>query len=80
MTMPLREFLGINLRNEGRGVPVRLRIPVLTAYVCFIGVVTYFAVSLKPYVAGLLVALAFALATWCAVRLFRSYRRRHPAP
>ena len=78
--MTLREFLGINLRNESRGVPVPLRVAVLTTYLCFIGVVTYFAVSLGPFVAVLLVALGFALATRCAVWLLRSFRRRHPAP
>lgn len=40
MSMTLREFLAINLRNESRSVPVRVRVAVLTTYLCFIAVVT----------------------------------------
>lgn len=80
MSMTLREFLGTNLRSESRGVPVRVRAAVVTAYVCFIAAVTYFAVSLAPFVTFVLVLIAYALGTWCAVWLLRSYRRRHPAP
>lgn len=79
MSMTLREFLAINLRNESRSVPVRVRVAVLTTYLCFIAVVSYFAAFSGPFVSGVLVVLAFALATWCAVWLFRSYRGRHPA-
>lgn len=79
MRMSVREFLGINLKRESRGVPAGVRIVVLATYVGFIAVVSGYAVSFGPLAAAALIMAAYALATWCAVWILRSHRRRHSA-